>query len=140
MRKIIARRVLNKYTRPFVLRYAGLWFLTGALAVLVAATSSYLLVASQNPAAAASALLAIVIETVVALAALAGLALITTHRLASPLVGLRLTCEAIRDGNLGRRFELRRNNNELQELKHAFNSMVDALEGRIKKAESSRSA
>lgn len=129
-----------RHTRPFLLRYSALWFLIGGLAVLVAATSSYLLLLERDPHAARSAVFALVSEAVVSLVALGVLAVFTTHRVASPLVGLRLTCDAVRNGDLSRRFRLRRHNTELDDLEEAFNAMLDAVEARVKAAEGTRTA
>jgi len=66
---------------------------------------------------------------VIVLAAL-GLAILTTARVAGPLVQLRRTIEDVTQGDMGRRLRFRRSDKHLRELETAFNEMMESLEGR----------
>ena len=66
---------------------------------------------------------------VIALAA-TGLAIITTNRVAGPLVHLRRVFEDVEGGDMDRRLRFRQADKHLRELETAFNGMMAALRER----------
>lgn len=134
-----------RLTRPFIFRYSGLWVMLSVLMILVVAVTSYLLhvkhwdslvslapeLAAHRPDAHARFLLILLVQSGLLLGAVLLLAMMTTHRLAGPIVGLRLACEDVAKGQLGRRVGFRSANDELDELASAFNRMMDTIEARL---------
>jgi HAMP domain-containing protein len=140
-----------RFTRPFLWKYTGMWILLSVALIAFGAVTSYLLqryqwdlVAAANPAlrpelAAAQSrfLLGLVVQSALLLAAVGALAVMTTHRLAGPIIGIRLACEDVAKGRLDRRVAFRSHNQELDDLADAFNGMMEAVEKRVRAAEGS---
>lgn len=138
-----------RHTRPFLFRYTALWVLLSLALIVFAGVTSYLLFAGNwdsliaaNPSLAddyaamrSRFLLGLGVETALLIGAVVALAVMTTHRIAGPLVGLEKTCEDVAAGDLSKRFSFRRQNDELDDLADAFNDMLDSLEERVNAAE-----
>jgi len=117
-----------RHTLPFVGRFAGLWMLVTSAAVLVAAVSTYLLFAQDHEGASVGKVLAM--QTVFTILAVGALAVFTTHRLAGPWIAVRRALEAVRDGNFDDRLRIRTQDVHIKSVEHAFNEMLDTLQGR----------
>lgn len=138
-----------RHTQPFLLKYTGTWVLLCVCLVAFGAVTSYLLHVAQwdamigaNPqlagdvaAARSRFLIGLVVQSGLLLAAVGALALMTTHRLAGPIIGLRIACQDVAKGKLDRRVGFRRHNDELDELADSFNAMMDTIEARVRTAE-----
>lgn len=122
-----------RYTLPYVFKFLGLWLVVTVLAVLVFSITSYLLLTERllGPDQRGLANLILLVQTIVALAAVAVLAVFTTHRLAGPMIALRRAFEDVQAGDLERQLRFRRSDDHLQELETAFNDMMASLRKRL---------
>lgn len=122
-----------RYTLPYVFKFLGLWLVVTVLAVLVFSVTSYLLLTERilGPDQRGLANLILLVQTIVALAAVAVLAVFTTHRLAGPMIALRRAFEDVQAGDLERELRFRRSDDHLQEIEEAFNAMMASLRKRL---------
>lgn len=122
-----------RYTLPYVFKFLGLWIVVTVLAVLVFGVTSYLLLTQRilGPDQRDLALVILLVQTIVALAAVATLAVFTTHRLAGPMIALRRAFEDVKDGDLERQLRFRSSDDHLVELETAFNGMMGSLRKRL---------
>lgn len=122
-----------RYTLPYVFKFLGLWIVVTVLAVLVFGVTSYLLLTQRllGPDQRDLAMVILLVQTIVALAAVATLAVFTTHRLAGPMIALRRAFEDVKDGDLERQLRFRRTDSHLLELEAAFNEMMGSLRKRL---------
>lgn len=122
-----------RYTLPYVFKFLGLWLVVTVLAVLVFSVTSYLLLTERilGPDQRGLANLILLVQTIVALAAVAVLAVFTTHRLAGPMIALRRAFEDVQAGDLDRQLRFRRSDDHLQEIETAFNDMMASLRKRL---------
>ncbi|HEV8632204.1 MAG TPA: hypothetical protein VGV61_17955 [Thermoanaerobaculia bacterium] len=120
-----------RHTLPFVGRFAGLWLIVTITAVLVAASSTYLVFAERAPAGIASSVgKALLLQTGLTILAVVALAVFTTHRLAGPWIAVRRALEQVRQGNLEDRLRIRANDVYIRDVERAFNEMLDSLKGK----------
>ena len=123
-----------KHTLPFLGRISGLWLAVSIGAVLVASVSTYLM-GSGATATSTDRLLVLGGQTLFLVAALIGLAVFTTHRLAGPWIAVLRALRGVRDGDLERRLHIRTNDRHLKEVEREFNAMVAALRERMGRPE-----
>jgi nitrogen fixation/metabolism regulation signal transduction histidine kinase len=120
-----------RLTLPYVLRYSGLWLLVTGLAVVVFAVTLYLSLTDRLTAAGNQRLMLILgVQTLCLLAAVFALAIFTTQRLAGPLIAIRRSLEAVRDGKLDTTLRFRSTDPHLDDIEAAFNDMAAALRSR----------
>jgi len=120
-----------RYTLPYMLRFSGLWLLVTSLAVVVFAVTLYLTLSDRLTDSGKDRLLLILgIQTLCLLLAIFALAIFTTHRLAGPLIAIRRSLEAVRQGNLDCVLRFRSSDPHLSDIEDAFNDMVAALRHR----------
>jgi HAMP domain-containing protein len=122
-----------RFTLPYVFKFLGLWIVVTVLAVLVFGVASYLLLTQRllGPDQRDLALIILLVQTIVALAAIAILAVFTTHRLAGPMIALRRAFEDVKDGDLERHLRFRKADSHLLEVEAAFNEMMGSLRKRL---------
>jgi nitrogen fixation/metabolism regulation signal transduction histidine kinase len=70
-------------------------------------------------------------QTLFLVAALFGLAIFTTHRLAGPWIAVLRALQDVRRGNLDRRLRIRGSDLHLKEVEAEFNAMMEALRSRL---------
>lgn len=117
-----------RHTLPYVLRFSGLWLLVTTLAILVFAVSLYLSLAERLTEPGRTRLVLVLgLQTFFVLAAIFALAVFSTHRLAGPLIALRRSLEAVRDGRLDWVLRFRSTDPHLDDIETAFNEMMAAL-------------
>jgi methyl-accepting chemotaxis protein len=116
-----------KHTFPFVFRFAALWFLVTVAAVLVAAVTTWMLMAEQGSEGISRALATQTILTVLAVAALA---VFTTHRLAGPWIAVKRALDAVRDGDLAYNLRIRSKDVHIKNVEASFNQMLASLRDR----------
>ena len=120
-----------RHTLPYVLRFSGLWLLVTTLAILVFAVSLYLSLAERLTDAGKDRLVLVLgLQTFFVLLAIFALAVFSTHRLAGPLIALKRSLEAVRDGRLDWTLRFRSTDPQLDDIETAFNEMVAALRQR----------
>jgi len=121
-----------RYTLPYVLRFSGLWLLVTTLAILVFAVSLYLSLAERLTDAGRDRLILVLgLQTFFVLMAIFALAVFSTHRLAGPLIALKRSLEAVRDGRLDWTLRFRSSDPHLDDIENAFNEMVAVLRQRL---------
>ncbi|MEW6360346.1 MAG: methyl-accepting chemotaxis protein [Planctomycetota bacterium] len=138
-----------KLTRKFHFKYLGQILLIMIGLILIANISLYLYfeehcrnvnVASTNPqryeTVRNTLLVVLSVETIIAVVAMVFLTVFTTHRIAGTSIKLRNAFEEVRKGNLKHRIKFRAYDH-FEEVEEGFNSMMDALEGRLKEARES---
>jgi len=117
-----------RYTLPYVGRFAGLWLIVAIAAILVAATSTYLVFVERVGTTGAAILRsALIIQTALSIVAVLALAVFTTHRLAGPWIAVRRALEGVRDGKLDTMLRLRASDPRIKEVERAFEEMMEAL-------------
>ena len=115
-----------RHTLPHLGRYSGLWLLVSVVAVVVASVSTYLLFGQEGPVD-RSAVTILVFQTLLLIAALVGLAVFTTHRLAGPWIAVRRALQSLREGDLDTFLSLRTADEHLKEVEREFNRMVERM-------------
>jgi nitrogen fixation/metabolism regulation signal transduction histidine kinase len=124
-----------RYTLPFLFRFAGMWLVVTVTAVLVTAVISYLRFAHRDDAAAADLRNALLLQTILSLIAVVGLAVFTTHRLAGPWIAIKRALDSVRDGDLRTGLRLRGSDPQNLPVQVAFEQMLESLRKRIPDAE-----
>jgi len=135
------RRLSNvKLTRKHHFRYMGLWIFLTAGFVIVLNLVLYLYVEErwggmaslsrpfhQEYIAIRSTFVgSLVIEAVLFIVGIVGLAMFTAHRVAGPYIRLRSVCNSVSGGNLQQRLKFR-DYDHLEEVEEAFNKMMDHM-------------
>ena len=118
-----------RHTLPYIGRFVGLWVVVTLVAVGVAAVSSYLLFAARDPRGMPMAG-ALILQTLLVLAAVIGLGVFTTHRLAGPWIAIRRALESVRAGNLDTVLKIRSADTYLRDVERSFNDMMASLRAR----------
>jgi methyl-accepting chemotaxis protein len=123
-----------RYTLPYVLPFSGLWLVVTIVAIVVFAVTCWL-AASASPLVddAARTRLALVLaaQTLFLIAAVFGLAVFTTHRLAGPYIAILRAFEAVKNGNLDHPLRFRRSDIHLRDVEIGFDEMLAALRQRL---------
>ncbi|HEV8579707.1 MAG TPA: hypothetical protein VGX68_11565 [Thermoanaerobaculia bacterium] len=137
MRKLTEVRGFGvRYTLPYVLPFSGLWLVVTILAVLVFAVTCYI-AATASPqiddAARTRVALVLVAQTIFLIAAVFGLAVFTTHRLAGPYIAMIRAFEAVKRGELDRPLRFRSSDIHLRDVEIAFDEMTTVLRERLEK-------
>lgn len=118
-----------KQTLPLIARFAGLWMGVTVVAVLVASTSTYLLIADSLSEELLGRMTEIlVVQTSLLVLAVFGLGMFTTHRLAGPWIAVRRALDDVADGNFARRLSVRQADAYLKEVEASFNEMMETVE------------
>jgi HAMP domain-containing protein len=121
-----------KYTLPYMGRFAGLWLAVSVGAVVVASSSTFLaMTGPEGGDISGHQLLVLGGQTLFLVAALFGLAIFTTHRLAGPWIAVLRAFQDVRRGNLDRRLRIRGSDLHLKEVEAEFNAMMEALRSRL---------
>lgn len=120
-----------RYTLPYLFRFAGLWLVVSVAGVLVSAVSSYLAFADRQAGETLGLRNALIVQTVLSLIAVIGLAVFTTHRLAGPWIAIKRALESVRDGDLQTGLRMRRSDPQNLEVQVAFEQMLESLRKRI---------
>jgi methyl-accepting chemotaxis protein len=130
-----------RHTLPYVIRFSGVWLLVTTLAVIVFAVTLYIAMSERLDDDGRERLLLILgLQSLFLLIGIAVLAVFTTHRLAGPLIGLRRSLEAVRDGHLETTLRFRSTDPHLSDIETAFNGMTEALRQRTGEAGSQTTA
>ncbi len=117
-----------KQTLPLIGRFAGLWMGVTVAAVLVASSSTYLLLAdSLAPEVLSEMTQILVVQTSLLLLAVFGLGVFTTHRLAGPWIAVRRALDDVADGNFDRTLTVRQADAYLKEVEASFNDMMETI-------------
>lgn len=125
-----------RLTLPYVLPFSGLWLVVTIVAMLVFGVTSYLsATASPQVDDATRTRVALVLagQTLVLIAAVFGLAVFTTHRLAGPYIALMRAFDAVKRGDLSYPLRFRRSDIHLRDVEISFDEMTAALRERLEK-------
>jgi HAMP domain-containing protein len=119
-------------TLPYVMPFSGLWLVVTIAAMVVFGVACYL-VASPSLEEEARSRLALVLaaQTVFLIAAVFGLAVFTTHRLAGPYIAIIRACEAVKNGELERPLRFRSTDVYLRDVETSFDEMMAAVRRRL---------
>lgn len=122
-----------KLTARYHLPYMGLWILVCSVQILVIDALLYRLLVDylgglEDGAVGTerTALFPIVMLTIISVAGIVSLAILTAHRIAGPYIALTQACRALADGKLDHRLHFRQYD-QLAHVADEFNRMVDAL-------------
>ena len=146
MNRAQSRRTLSAIalTKKFHMRYMGWWVIVSIVHVVLLSGAAYLVYDQAQGLRAPRAeayvleemfqrdmtLAVLIVETLLFIAAIFALAIMTVHRIAGPYLALKRTCDAIRDGNIDHRLHFREYDG-LEEVQVSFNQMMDVLQERI---------
>ena len=127
--KMTIRGLGFRHTLPAVFSFSALWFVVLVLTPPVVAIS--MMVNGLVPPASHSEVWFFLLTRmpIIVLAGM-GLAILTTTRVAGPMVLLRRAFEDVKHGDLDRRLSLRRTDKHFRGLETAFNEMMVALSER----------
>ncbi len=139
------RKLSNmKLTRQFHFRHMGLWIVLNICFLVMFNVAFHFFIeerwsrmdlsdpglAKDLSFAREALLMAQVIETILFCVAIVLLGKLTSHRIAGPLIRLKMAFNEIRDGNLAYRLKFRKTDH-LGEWEDAFNDMMDSLRSRV---------
>lgn len=135
------RKLTNvKLTKRFQIKYYGWWFVVSIFLIAVLSVCLWLLfeqswleVVAQDPGQAGDYLATrghyvpmLVLMAFFMLIGITGLGIMTTHRIAGPLIKLQRAFDEIKEGNFDYRLQFRQED-DLADLAASFNEMMDRL-------------
>lgn len=117
-----------RQTIPLIGRFAGIWMGVTMAAMIVASSSTYLLLADTlKPEALGLMTQILVVQTSLLLLAVFGLGVFTTHRLAGPWIAVRRAMDDVANGDLDRRLVVRQADAYLKDVETSFNQMMETI-------------
>jgi len=113
-----------KHTIPFIGRYSGLWLVVTIGAIVVASWTSYLVFADRFEGTGREFFSLLLLQTGLIVAAVIGLAVFTTHRLAGPWIAIRRAIDAVKQGDYDYDLKIRTVDRYLKGVETSFNEMT----------------
>ena len=120
-----------RHTIRFVGRFSGLWLSVTVTAVVVAGAACYVILADHFVQTSGAFVAVLVVQTLFVIAAVVGLALFSTHRLAGPWIAVKRALDDVAQGDFDRELTIRRADDYLKEVEASFNRMMERIRDEI---------
>ena len=119
-----------KHTLPAAFRFGGIWVVVVVLTAPIM-TIGMMAGGMVPPANYPDVWFFLLTRVPVLALAAIGLAVFTTNRNAGPMVALRMACDDVKGGDMGRRVRFRKSDKHYKPVETAFNEMMDSLSERV---------